>query len=468
LEWLLATIMKHRTIGTQTVIHIFAFLHALMAVLTRLLNYYDDVVLTILTISMIVIITLRYELKIEVVAALTLVATFAGFFLGTYGADLIRMAINNPTVAPAVTTFIVTEIVGWSTYLYCKQRNGGNESDRSWNPATLKVVAVAIVILLIRISYTALFRSAYFAQDSISSEVFHIYYNSFAVVTLLGGNLIFVGLYQRHPKRSKMLRQPLVVITTYILLFTALVSLIVYYNFPFGKQTWIGQPQFFKLYSIIFLLNIIIYPIFSLAYYSFDTRRALRSERDMKHKAEYQYDKLKEQINPHFLFNSLNILDYLVQDGQNDRASTFIHKLAGMYRYMLQNEHEKIVPLREEVDFTKMYVDLLEERFPKGLNVEFSLADSDMEHNIVPYSLQQLVENAVKHNIANEERPLSISIKSETRFIVARNNLQEKVSCQSSTKIGLKTIAQQYEDISGKTIIIEKDEKQFCVKLPLL
>jgi two-component system LytT family sensor kinase len=460
--------MTHRTIGTQTVIHIFACLHALMAVLTRLLNYYDDVVLTILTISMIVLITLRYELKIEMVAALTLVATFAGFFLGTYGADLIRMAINNPTIAPAVTTFIVTEIVGWSTYLYCKQRNGGNESDRSWNPATWKVIAVAIVILLIRISYTALFRSTYFAQDSISSEVSHIYYNSFAVATLLGGNLIFVGIYQRRPKESRVRKQPLLVITTYILLFTALVSLIVYFNFPFGKQAWIGQPQFFKLYSIIFLLNIIIYPIFSLVYYSFDTRRALRSEMDMKHKAEYQYDKLKEQINPHFLFNSLNILDYLVQDGQNDRASTFIHKLAGMYRYMLQNESEKLVPLRDEVDFTKMYVDLLEERFPKGLNVEFSLADKDITHNIVPCSLQQLVENAIKHNIANEERPLNISIKSEGSYLVARNNLQEKVSSQPSTKIGLKTIAQQYEDISGKTIIIEKDEKQFCVKLPLL
>jgi LytS/YehU family sensor histidine kinase len=178
--------------------------------------------------------------------------------------------------------------------------------------------------------------------------------------------------------------------------------------------------------------------------------------------------KLKQQVNPHFLFNSLNILDCLVCEQRTEQASVYIHKLAGIYRYMLQNEEETLVRLHEEMAFVGMYVDLLQVRFPEGFRVETDISDEVMNRHVLPCSVQLLIENAIKHNSVGADRPLVIRIVAGAGAVTVSNNLQLKVSGTTSTRVGLNYIRQQYLDLSGIPIGIRRTDTEYCVTLPLL
>ena len=186
------------------------------------------------------------------------------------------------------------------------------------------------------------------------------------------------------------------------------------------------------------------------------------------HPAQFRYMKLKQQVNPHFLFNSLNILDCLVCEQRTEQASAYIHKLAGIYRYMLQNEEETLVRLREEMAFVGMYVDLLQVRFPEGFRVETDIPDEAMNRHVLPCSVQLLIENAIKHNSVGADRPLVIRIVAGAGAVTVSNNLQLKVSGTTSTRVGLNYIRQQYLDLSGIPIGIRRTDTEYCVTLPLL
>ncbi len=202
-------------------------------------------------------------------------------------------------------------------------------------------------------------------------------------------------------------------------------------------------------------------------YYDKSHRKALNVEIVKKQKARFQYNQLKQQLNPHFLFNSLNVLDYLVYvDAQ--RASDFVRKLAGIYRYILNKEQDMLVPLRDELDFSMAYIDLLKERFDKGLEVQLEVAEEYLEKRIVPCGLQLLVENATKHNIISPETPLYMHIFIENGHIVMRNNLQARMRTYESTGVGLSNISGQYQSAFNKKITILKTDKDFIVKIPLL
>lgn len=153
------------------------------------------------------------------------------------------------------------------------------------------------------------------------------------------------------------------------------------------------------LYSAVFIVD-----------YALTARAGLRAERGRTHQAQFLYMKLKQQVNPHFLINSLNILDCLVCEERTAQASDFIHKLAGIYRYMLQNEQEPLVPMERELAFVEKYVELLQVRFVDGFRVEWLVAPEARKRNVVPCSMQLLVENAIKHNAVDAAEPLTIRI----------------------------------------------------------
>lgn len=210
----------------------------------------------------------------------------------------------------------------------------------------------------------------------------------------------------------------------------------------------------------IFLIDII--------FISYSVRRNIKAERDEADRARFQYMSLKQQVNPHFLFNSLNVLDALVGEGRNSEASTYIHKLAGIYRYMLHNEKESAVPLSDELTFTKMYTDLLMLRFPEGLKVNVGIPEEDLSRYVAPCSLQLLVENATKHNAISASHPLVVDISSDGQMLCVSNNRIPKVSPVQSTGLGLNYIRQQYRALSGKEAEVQASAGTFTVKLPLL
>jgi two-component system LytT family sensor kinase len=180
-----------------------------------------------------------------------------------------------------------------------------------------------------------------------------------------------------------------------------------------------------------------------------------------------KFESLKNQLDPHFLFNSLNVLTSLI--GENpQQAERFTTKLSKVYRYVLEQRNKDLVPIEEELKFAKTYMELLGMRFEEA--VQFNIPDniSNNELKIVPLSLQLLLENAVKHNVVSTSKPLTINIYEEGSYLIITNNVNPKEAIGKSTKIGLQNIADRYGLITEKGVKIENNNKTFKVSLPLL
>ena len=192
----------------------------------------------------------------------------------------------------------------------------------------------------------------------------------------------------------------------------------------------------------------------------------IQSERLEKELANYRYDTLKNQVNPHFLFNSLNVLTDLVHEDA-DLSEKYIQQLSKIYRYILESAKHKIVPLSEEVAFIDSYIFLLKIRFGDKLKVEMDIQALDGEY-IVPVAIQMLMENAVKHNQITREHPLSIRLFKKNGRVFVQNAYQPKERVANSTGTGLVNLEQQFKVFTKETMKIEQDDGYFTVSLPLL
>lgn len=177
-----------------------------------------------------------------------------------------------------------------------------------------------------------------------------------------------------------------------------------------------------------------------------------------------QYQSLKNQVNPHFLFNSLNALTSLVYDDQA-KAVEFIRKLSQVYRYVLDKKDEELVPLEDEVSFMENFIFLQKIRF--GDNLSFSVSKGTVVGFLPPLALQILVENAIKHNVVSEKDPLEIKVEITDELCIVSNNIKEKLD-KDSTGIGLSNLKARYEYLSKRKVEILNDGKEFIVKLPIL
>lgn len=194
---------------------------------------------------------------------------------------------------------------------------------------------------------------------------------------------------------------------------------------------------------------------------------ALKREQKLREEnLVFQNETLKSQINPHFLFNSLNTVSSLIQSDP-EKADQFINSLSSVYRYILENSQKDRIPLQSEIDLINRYFDLHRIRDEEKMVLSIDYSDAEI-YQILPVSLQILLENAIKHNIATRVNPLNISIYFEGQYVVVKNNLQKKASQMKSTGIGLKNLAARIRLISGKDLIIEETNDCFIVKLPLL
>ncbi|MBA4054782.1 MAG: histidine kinase [Marivirga sp.] len=191
------------------------------------------------------------------------------------------------------------------------------------------------------------------------------------------------------------------------------------------------------------------------------------AERLEKEKSQVQFDNLKNQLNPHFLFNALTSLNGLIFENQG-LASQFLQHLSKVYRYVLQNKEKNFVPVQTELDFIQNYVFLLRTRFQQALIINFDIGEAGRERAIVPVTLQILIENALKHNIVDKERPLHIDVLTIGDYLVVSNNLQIRKRVGTSNGQGLDNLRSLYAFLSDKPVIIEKTDNRFAVKIPLL
>jgi LytS/YehU family sensor histidine kinase len=191
--------------------------------------------------------------------------------------------------------------------------------------------------------------------------------------------------------------------------------------------------------------------------------------REQKLKEEnliFQNQTLKNQINPHFLFNSLNTLSSLVNT-QTETAEFFINRLSSIYRYILENGPKDKVSLQAELAFVNDYFSLHKIRSDDKIQLNSNVKDAD-KYEIIPVSLQLLIENAIKHNMATRESPLKIFIYLENQYIIVKNNLQRMATQLKSTKTGLKNLSERIRLMTGKELIIEEAKDYYLVKVPLL
>ena len=182
----------------------------------------------------------------------------------------------------------------------------------------------------------------------------------------------------------------------------------------------------------------------------------------------YKYNQLKSQINPHFLFNSLNILAAIVYKKKDDESGEYIEKLSDVYRYVLTNEEKKVITLISEIEFIKKYIEILKSRFKEGLIFEIDISQSALYRFVPTMSLQLLVENCIKHNIVATEKPIIIKIYSEGDYIIVSNNKNLREEEVVSTGIGLKNLDERYRLIANKSIGIINQDDIFKVKIPLI
>lgn len=216
------------------------------------------------------------------------------------------------------------------------------------------------------------------------------------------------------------------------------------------------------------LINLTFYMFIHILYQTYINQQVVRElERSMAANLEAQYELLKRQVNPHFLFNSLNTLKYMVEshDGQ---SAEFIIKLAAFYRFTLDSLKLNILSLREELAIMDSYVYLLKARFEDGLLVTQNLDAPVKETFIPPFTLQLLIENCIKHNIVSLEKPLHIRVYREEEYLIVENNLQERKIPEPSIGLGIKNISQRYLHLSDKEIEILKTDDTFTIKLPIL
>lgn len=180
-----------------------------------------------------------------------------------------------------------------------------------------------------------------------------------------------------------------------------------------------------------------------------------------------QLEGLKSQVNPHFLFNSLNTLTYLIPEDA-DRAVTFVQKMSKVYRYILEIKDQQLVSLEEELKFLEAYLFLLKERFGENLHVAVEISKKHYGLHLIPLSLQMLMENVIKHNVISVDKPLAVKIWIENDQLIVSNNLQRKTQHLPSTQVGLENIRHRYSFYTDQAMHVQETVEEFIVGLPLL
>jgi LytS/YehU family sensor histidine kinase len=185
-------------------------------------------------------------------------------------------------------------------------------------------------------------------------------------------------------------------------------------------------------------------------------------------KNQSELHSLKQQVNPHFLFNSLNSLSSLISDDP-EKAEKFLDEMSKVYRYMLRSNEDGLTSLDQEMLFIQSYFHMLKTRYGDGLEMHILIEDHFLEYKLPPFTLQMLVENAVKHNMILKQNPLQISIKTVGNGkLIVSNNLQRKINRVESTKVGLNNIIKKYQLMKHEAISIMDDGKEFAVTVPLI
>ncbi len=295
-------------------------------------------------------------------------------------------------------------------------------------------------------------------------------------VVLGGGNgLLNSFLNKRFPWSEETSKRAVISIISVIIVNIILVYFCNYINFVLIQKAANTEEYFSGKYNLAnwFTINITLLISAFLHAKSFmlelkkTSRKEVVEQKLIAKSANAQFESLKNQLDPHFLFNSLNVLSSLIDENPN-QAQKFTASMSKIYRYVLEQKDKELVTVEDEIEFAKTYCDLLKTRFEDSVDFIFDVKKEDYRKFVVPLSLQLLLENCIKHNFATSSKPLVIRIFSEDDILCIENNLQVREQIKESSGIGLANIVQRYSLLTKRNVFIEKSEDYFKVKLPML
>ena len=250
------------------------------------------------------------------------------------------------------------------------------------------------------------------------------------------------------------------------LAFLRFVTLVVILGHPLER--FLNDPSAASYYTFGLVITLIVSLVFhAIFFYKALSEKKVVEQQIVAKTETAKYESLKSQIDPHFLFNSLNVLTSLISENPA-QAEKFTTKLSKVYRYVLEQKNKDLIDLDEELKFAKAYMELLKMRFEDAVTFEIPEKASNSELKIVPLSLQLLLENTIKHNVVSAENPLTVVITEENGYLIITNNYNPKTTVEQGTKVGLKNIIDRYNLITLKKVSVEKQAEKFTVKLPLL
>ena len=250
--------------------------------------------------------------------------------------------------------------------------------------------------------------------------------------------------------------------TLFIALFFYFLGSFVYYMISSGEVESfmsISRSATASLFGGLFLCSVVFF--YATWQQAIEREQKLREEN-----LRYRYRTLKTQINPHFLFNSLNTLSEIVYTDAN-KADNYIQKLAGVYRFILDNEETDLLLLDEELAFVEQYFSLQKERYGDKIDLNITVENPD-KYKIIPISLQILIENALKHNSSSEDNPLKITVSEDNGYLIVSNNIQRKNILSDSSGTGLLNLKERVKLIMDEEMVIIQTNELFIVKLPII
>jgi sensor histidine kinase YesM len=292
------------------------------------------------------------------------------------------------------------------------------------------------------------------------------------LITFIVALLMFILNYfilrpvRKHGKLSLLtiiLAVCLTLISVFILnhLFYSLLNILDTEPRPRGYQNEFISRNFFVSALVVGFI-LIIRLIYQKQSFQLENE-TLRSEA-----LQSQFESLKNQLSPHFLFNSLTALKTLINETP-DLAQNYVNNLSKALRYTLQSNEKQLVTLKEEMDFTESYLFLIKLRFDTNLTVSTVISEKFLDYRLPPLTIQTLVENAVKHNEISKRRPLIINIETDKNAnLVVHNNIQEKITEEPGTGIGLTNLSKQFQILFGRAISISNENNEFRVEVPLI
>lgn len=460
-------------------------MHVVVALLCRSYGITDEIWLTLLSIMMTVLLSLYMHANAELIVATVIVINFTGYTLGVYGAELMAHIFGLGPGSHAASTFFTTEIIGWGIFGFLKLLKKGLKVKmlQFTSPHTeisyrhvLYLTGSLLIIILFRILMVHLFRVSGPDERNLPEILDILSENLWLFILML---CIVIVLIRQLRIRGKNLhfgiKTALIVLAALFMssATTMITGIGLYHSHINRAGSGFTAREFFQLFVVSFAVFLIFYSVVFMIDCVIAIRAEIYEEKKKSTHARFRYESLKQQVNPHFLFNSLNILDCLVNERKTERASSFIHKLSGIYRYMLGND-SPTVSLNDEMKFVNLYIDLMKERFTEGFEVISNIPDDAMRLHVIPCSVQMLIENAFKHNKVGERGKDGKDIRLEIRISAAdgcltvSNNLLPKLSEENSTKVGLDYLNKQYVNLLNKEIIISVKNGKFIVVLPLI